>query len=161
KRMSIRNAYGEMDVPAFHVTGWYDDLSAETQTNFIGMHADSRSDSARRSQRLLVGPWGHGIPRFPDDGFAFGDLDFGPDVRIDFQEMQNRWFDHFVKGIDNGVDKEAPVRIFVMGVNTWRDEQEWPLARARATPYYLHSKGLANTRFGDGLLTPEPPAADE
>ena len=160
QRMSVRSKYTEMDVPALHVTGWYDDLSAETQTNFIGMRAQSRSDFAKRWQRLLIGPWGHGVPRISDSGFVFGDVDFGRNVKIDFAEMQARWFDFHLKGADNGVDKEAPVKIFVMGANQWRDEQEWPLARARATPYYLHSKGFANTRFGDGVLSTEAPAVE-
>jgi uncharacterized protein len=158
KAMSIRDKYGEMDVPAFHVTGWYDDLSQETQINFVGMRNHSRTDRAKRWQKLLIGPWGHGIPRFSDSGFVFGDLNFGPDVKIDFQSMQQRWFDYHLKGTDNGVDKEAPVKIFVMGANKWRDEQDWPLARAKATPYYLHSKGFANSRFGDGVLSTDKPA---
>lgn len=157
KRMSIRDKYAEMDVPAFHVTGWYDDLSQETQTNFIGMSTKSRSANARRWQRLLIGPWGHGVPRIGDSGFVFGDMDFGRDVRIDFQTMQAQWFDYHVKGIQNGLDKEAPVKIFVMGANKWRDENEWPLARAMPTRYYLHSKGFANSRFGDGVLSTEAP----
>jgi putative CocE/NonD family hydrolase len=156
KRMSIRDKYAEMDVPAFHVTGWYDDLSQETQTNFIGMRKQSRSEHARRWQKLLIGPWGHGVPRI-DSTFVFGDVDFGRNVKIDFQAMQAKWFDYHVKGIANGLDQEAPVKIFVMGANVWRDEQEWPLARAVATPYYLHSKGFANTRFGDGVLSTQPP----
>jgi putative CocE/NonD family hydrolase len=158
KAMSIRDKYAEMDVPAFHVTGWFDDLSAETQTNFTGMSTRSRTASAKRWQKLLIGPWGHGVPRFPDGNWVFGDVDFGPEARIDFQAMQQKWFDYHLKGLANGQDKDAPVKIFVMGANKWRDEQEWPLARARATRYYLHSKGFANTRFGDGVLSTDPPA---
>ena len=156
--MSIRDKYAEMDVPAFHVTGWYDDLSAETQTNFVGMSTQSRSENARRWQKLVIGPWGHGVPRISDSGFVFGDVDFGKEVKIDFQAMSMKWFDYHLKGIDNGLDKEAPVKIFVMGANKWRDEREWPLKRARPTPYYLHSKGQANTRFGDGVLSTDAPA---
>ena len=160
--MSIRDKYPEMDVPALHVTGWFDDLSMETQTNFAGMSTKSKTESARRWQKLLIGPWGHGVPRFPAGNWVFGDVDFGPDVKIDFQSMQTAWFDYHVKGIANGLDKEAPVKIFVMGANKWREEQEWPLARAVPTNYYLHSKGFANTQFGDGVLstsvpTDEPP----
>ena len=70
KAMSIRDKYPEMDVPAFHVTGWYDDLSQETQINFVGMRNHSRTDRAKRWQKLLIGPWGHGIPRFADSGFV-------------------------------------------------------------------------------------------
>ena len=156
--MSIRDKYPEMDVPALHVTGWYDDLSSETQTNFIGMSTKSKTPRARQWQHLIIGPWGHGVPRIADSGFVFGDVDFGHDVKIDFQNIQTRWFDYLLKGDQNGVDKEAPVKIFVMGANRWRDEKEWPLARAKATPYYLHSNGFANTRFGDGTLTTAAPA---
>jgi len=109
----------------------------------------------------LIGPWGHGVPRFPDGDWVFGDVNFGPDVKIDFQNMSTRWFDYHLKGEKNGVDKEAPVKIFVMGANKWRDEQEWPLARAKATPYYFHSNGWANSRFGDGTLSTAPPTAAE
>ena len=157
KAMSLRDKYSQMDVPALHVTGWYDDLSMETQHNFIGMRAQSRSEHARRWQRLIIGPWGHGVPRIADSGFVFGDVDFGRGVGIDFPAIQAKWFDYHLKGVQNGLDKEAPVRIFVMGANQWRDEQEWPIARARPTRYYFHSKGFANTRFGDGVLSTESP----
>jgi putative CocE/NonD family hydrolase len=157
-RMSIRDHYAEIDVPALHVTGWYDDLSAETQTNFTGLQTKARSEYARKWQRLVIGPWGHGVPTIRDSNYVFGDMNFGPNVRIDFPAMQARWFEYFLKGSANGLEKEAPVKIFVMGLNQWRDEQEWPLARAKATPYYLHSKGFANSRFGDGTLSTTPPA---
>jgi len=160
-KMSLRDKYGEMDVPALHVTGWFDDLSQETQINFVGMSTSSRTENAKKWQRLVIGPWGHGVPRFQDGNWVFGEVDFGPNVRIDFQSMQNRWFDYHLKGAQNGVDKEAPVKIFVMGANTWRDEHEWPLARAKMTRYYLHSKGFANSRFGDGTLATDAPTADE
>jgi hypothetical protein len=158
--MSIRDKYPEMDVPALHVTGWYDDLSMETQTNFTGMSTRSRTEASRKAQHLLIGPWGHGVPRFPAGDWVYGDLNFGPGVKIDFASMQSRWFDHYLKGEDNGVDKEAPVKIFVMGANVWRDEHEWPLARAKATKYYLHSTGFANTRFGNGVLSTDAPATE-
>ena len=76
--------------------------------------------------------------------------------------MELRWFDRWLKGVANGADNDAPLRIFVMGVNRWRDESEWPLARTRYTPYYLHSagghsQGGANSLLGDGTLSTEPP----
>jgi putative CocE/NonD family hydrolase len=74
--------------------------------------------------------------------------------------MQVRWFDHWLKGVDTGMMKEAPIKLFVMGAEVWRDEQEWPLARAVSTRYYLHSHGRANTLNGDGLLSTETPAAE-
>jgi putative CocE/NonD family hydrolase len=161
KAMSIADKYGEVEVPALHVTGWFDDLSRETQTNFTGFSQHGRTEAGRKAQRLLIGPWGHGVPRFPNGDWIFGDVNFGPNVKIDFQDMSTRWFDYYLKGVKNGVDTEPPVKIFVMGANQWRDEREWPLARAKATPYYFHSKGWANSRFGDGTLSTTPPAAGE
>ena len=63
------------------------------------------------------------------------------------------WFDYWLKDATDEVLSRAPVRLFVMGDNAWRDEQEWPLARAVPTPFYLHSGGAANTLDGDGRLS--------
>ena len=71
--------------------------------------------------------------------------------------MLLRWFDCWLKGAPNGILDEPPVRLFVMGDNVWRDEREWPLARAQSVKYYLHSQGRANSLNGDGALSPQPP----
>src|SRR5205814_2311507 len=89
-----------------------------------------------------------------------GDLDFGPEATLDVLPLQVRWFDHWLKGIDTGLLDEPPVRIFVMGANRWRNEQDWPLPGTRYVPYYLHSAVSANSLGGDGLLSPEPPGDD-
>jgi uncharacterized protein len=109
----------------------------------------------------MIGPWAHNMSS-PFTGIGFGD-DSGAPIRA----YQLAWFDHWLKGapeeaahatpwawhhVRAEVD-EAPVHIFVMGVNRWRDEQEWPLARTRYTALYLASKGHANTLKGDGGLT--------
>jgi len=75
-------------------------------------------------------------------------------------ETQLRWFDYYLKGIDTGILEEAPVKVFVMGENVWRDEQEWPLTRTRYTPYYLRSQGQANSLNGDGRLELAAPAEE-
>jgi putative CocE/NonD family hydrolase len=93
--------------------------------------------------------------------FGFGSSAAFIDLRIDLMSLQVRWFDHWLKGIDTGMLNEAPIKLFVMGTNTWRDEQEWPLARAVDTRYYLHSNGLANTLQGNGYLTTDLPDAEE
>jgi putative CocE/NonD family hydrolase len=124
------------------------------------MRRESRSDHARQGQRLLIGPWAHGVPRFPDGDWVFGDVSFGTAAKISLDSIRLRWFDHYLKGVNNGVDREAPVHLFVMGANVWRDEQEWPLARAVPTPYYLHGSGFANTRFGNGTLRTTPPDSE-
>jgi len=112
----------------------------------------------RSSQKLLMGPWAHLLPYSVPTTRGTGDIDFGPESRIELHEIQVRWFDYWLKGIKNGIMEEPPIRIFVMGNNVWRDEYEWPLARTQYTPYYFRSKGKANSDKGDGILSPEPPA---
>jgi uncharacterized protein len=75
-------------------------------------------------------------------------------------EMHLRWFDHWLKGIDNGVEREKPVRIFVMGADIWREEEDWPLPDTQYRRYYLHSQGHANSAAGDGLLLLEAPGEE-
>ena len=103
----------------------------------------------------MMGPWSHLEP----DGTRMGDLDFGPSSNIQIIEEELRWFDHWLKGIDTGVMEEPPLRIFVMGANQWRFESQWPLERTRFTPYYMTSKGRANSLHGNGTLTTELPGA--
>lgn len=169
RAMSIKHRYGKMDAPALHVGGWYDPNVHETFVNYIGMRDRSVSEHARRWQRMIIGPWTHANREIwlpvgeaqPEvwDG-RLGDVDFGSDAVVDHEGLHLRWFDYHLKGLDNGLDEEAPIRIFVMGDNVWRDEREWPLARARSTRLYLHSQKSARTRFGDGRLSAEP-AGDE
>jgi putative CocE/NonD family hydrolase len=78
----------------------------------------------------------------------------------DRRQLHLRWYDYHLKGVQNGLDKEAPIKIFVMGENVWREEQDWPLARARSSKLYLHSGGTANTRMGDGRLSDKAPAEE-
>jgi putative CocE/NonD family hydrolase len=143
-------------VPVLHISGWYDDEQIGTPLNFRGMVDRGGSAEARANQRLLMGPWGHGI----NTTAKLGDVDFGPDALIDMRATQQRFFDRWLKGEENGLEEEAPVRIFVMGENVWRDEREWPLARTEFTSYYLHSGGSANSRFGDGRLSTEEPGQE-
>ena len=136
------------DVPVYHVTGWYDSWSLQVANiNFTGLRSHKQS-----LQRLIVGPWIHSRP---GQSFA-GDAQFTPEAAIDLNAFEQRWFDHWLKGLDNGIEREPPVRLYVMGGGDahktpegrvfvgghWRDEQEWPLTRARLTPYYLHGGGL-------------------
>jgi putative CocE/NonD family hydrolase len=120
------------------------------------MAAHAATPEARRGQHMLMGPWGHAI----NTTQKLGDIDFGPDSLIDLLGYQGRWLDRYLKGQQNGVSEQPPIRLFVMGENRWRDEREWPLARTQWTRFYLHSDGRANSRFGDGALSPEAPAAE-
>ena len=147
--------YHEIDVPNYHATSWYDRMWSCLDL-YHGMIAHGRTEMARKSQKLIIGPWPH--------GFEFirkvGAVDFGPEAERSSAQLIARWFDYWLKGIDNGIMKEPLVSIFVMGENKWRYENEWPLARTVYTDYYFHSGGHANTPFGDGVLSPERPAVE-
>jgi putative CocE/NonD family hydrolase len=150
-------AEGAVDLPVLHISGWYDDEQIGTPRNFELMSSRAPGDPVRHRQHLLMGPWGHRV----NDSRTVGEVDFGPEAVIDLEGYQRRWLDNWVKGDVNGVQAGSPVRIFVMGANAWRDEQEWPLARTVWTPLHLRSQGSANSRFGDGSLSPEAPSQDE
>jgi putative CocE/NonD family hydrolase len=155
--LNLERRHGEIDVPMYHVTSWYDIFLHGGIANFCGLRRHARTEAARRAQKLLIGPWAHLFPYTSPTSTGTGEIDFGPEALIDLHEIQLRWFDHWLKGIDTGILDEPPLKIFVMGVNRWRDEPEWPLARTRYTPYYLHGAGRANGAGGDGVLSPAAP----
>lgn len=141
-------------VPILHVSGWYDDVLVGTLENYTNMSQGARDAATRGRQRLLIGPWGHRV----NAARQLGAVDFGPEAVIDFERLQLRWFDRWLKGMRNGIETEPPVRVFVMGENQWHDEQEWPLARTEYVNFYLHSSGHANSAAGDGTLSTQLPA---
>jgi uncharacterized protein len=149
-----QNKFDRVRVPVLHLSGWYDDEQVGTPLNFMGMRAHAATEDVRKSQKLIMGPWPHNINSQPT---KLGEVDFGPAAKIDLPATVLRWFDHWLKGIDTGMMKEAPVRIFVMGANRWRDEQEWPPASAKPVTYFLHGQGRANSLFGDGTLSTAEP----
>jgi hypothetical protein len=149
-------------IPVLQICGWFDLYAGGMMENFVGLRQHAGSQLAREHQQIIMGPWTHqqaGM-HFPPGTTNAGDRDFGLVSLLDTVEIELAWFDHWLKGIDNGVEDRAPVKIFVMGADTWRDEQEWPLARTEWTPFYLHSSGSANTLHGDGSLSTEA-SADE
>lgn len=156
QRWSIRTRYQDVQIPALNVAGWYDVFLNGGTENFVGMRAKGGSEAAREGQRLVVGPWIH----LPWER-KVGELDFGPEAANPIDELQLRWFDRWLKGVDDGAAREPPVRVFVMGADKWREAEDWPIPGTRFTTYYLHSRGAANTRFGNGVLSTEPPGDDE
>ncbi len=160
KPICYQDKFSQLTVPTLHISGWYDDEQVGTPLNFARITTQAPTEDARRSQRLLMGPWGHNI----NSTAKLGEIDFGSAALIDLRGEQLAWFDRWLKQNNTGERAEepvAPARIFIMGENAWRDEQEWPLARTQWTRYYLRSSGMANSRFGDGALAQETPAAAE
>ena len=160
--MTIVGKHENVTVPTFNIGGWYDIFLHDTINNFKIMREQGSTQEARQS-KLIVGPWAHGAVTNPigEMNFGFGSTGAFIDLQIDLVSLQVRWFNHWLKGIDTGMLNEAPIKLFVMGANLWRDEQEWPLARAVEMRYYLHSNGRANTLHGNGYLTTEMPDVQE
>jgi len=159
KSIAIEEHYNNIDVPALSIGGWFDIFMGGTIKNYTGMSENGKTSNARSNQKLLIGPWVHPgmLPGFP--GVTVGEEYFG--IRsysgvIDMHGILLKFFDHHLKGIQNGLSDEKPINIFVMGENVWREESEWPLLRAVNTNYYMSSNGNANSRNGDGLLTTNP-----
>ena len=159
--MTILGKHEQVTVPTLNVGGWYDIFLQDTISNFTTMREHGSTPEARQS-KLVIGPWSHVGQMNPigEINFGFGASAAFIDLQIDFMSLQVRWFDHWLKGKDTGMLREAPIKLFVMGANAWRDEQEWPLARAVETRYYLHSRGHANSLNGDGTLDTRLPDAE-
>jgi uncharacterized protein len=161
--ISFERSQDLVEVPMLNVGGWYDIFLAGMMNDQIEIAKRGKTEAARRGKRVMVGPWVHGVgtrdnvraeaPSQTDR------VDFGPNATVDMLRVQLRWFDYWLKGMNTGVAEEPPVKIFVMGENTWRFENEWPLARTTYTNYYLQSGGKANTLHGDGVLALEPPSS--
>jgi uncharacterized protein len=154
RRWSIDEDYSRLTIPALHIAGWYDVFLTGSVKNFIGMRNESGSDVARARQKLLVGPWTH-MPWAPT-GLTSDLRGCGPGI---VDDMQLRWFDQFLKGEETGV-LDAPVSLFVMGAETWRDFPDWPPPGSEPVRWFFHSKGRANSRFGDGTLSLDAPGGE-
>lgn len=153
RRMDARPRAADIKVPMLHVGSWFDPFLVDTTEMFTRIRAEAEPEVARR-QQMVIGPWTHIF-----GSRIAGQVDYGPEAELDIDALELRWYDHWMKDQDTGMMEEAPVRIFVMGANRWRAEQEWPVARTRYTPLYLHSGGNANSRDGDGRLAFDAPGA--
>jgi uncharacterized protein len=148
RQWSIRSRYDQVKVPTLNFDGWYDIFVKGALENYQGMKQDGGSSIARRGTKLVVGPWIH-----LQWQQQVGALDFGPLAANPIQDLQIQWFDHWLKGASNGVSTDPNVRVFVMGANTWRTADSWPIPGTQYTRYYLSSQGNANTYTGTGVLS--------
>jgi putative CocE/NonD family hydrolase len=148
---NIEAKHDRVRVPAFNFSGWHDEGYGPVGAtrNFMGMRRRGATDRAKQ-QRLVIGPWVHGEPTLQST--RVGDRDFGTSAGLDYDTLVLDWCDWHMRGIDRGISKEPPVRVFVMGANRWRESQEWPLPGTSMRTFYLRA---------GGRLTPEPAAAGE
>ncbi len=145
----------KVSVPTCSLTGWWDRLIG-TVDMFAGLVANG-PEAVRGEHRLIIGPWGHNVGNM---GQRQGPLDFGPGMTDTYADVIARWYDYRLKGIDDGMGSEPPVKLFVVGRNEWRYEEEWPPEQAQSTEFFLHSEGKANTVSGDGVLSTNEPGEE-
>ena len=153
---SIEDHYQDIRVPALTVAAWYDIFLGGSLRNYLGMQQRGGSETARQGQQLLVTIGGHA-----GSGRKIGDVDFGAAAaEFDEAEVTLAWYDFLFQGKKNRFATGNPVRIFVMGKNSWRDEKEWPLTRGKTTRFYLHSGGASHSVDGNGVLSTQVPLAE-
>jgi putative CocE/NonD family hydrolase len=157
QKWRVSDHYSEMTVLGLHAGGWHDLFLKGSIKNYMGLHQRAATPEARAGQRLIVGPWAH-APTSPEG--KVGDVVFGKAAVLDMTGTALKWFDYSLKGIKNEYASSAPIRLFIMGDNVWRDEQEFPLERTRYVKYYLRSTTGANAVTGDGTLSLTPPSAE-
>ena len=158
RQWRVSDHYKEMNVVGLHAGGWHDLFLKGTIRNFTGLRESGPTADVRAGQRLLIGPWAH-APTSPDG--KIGDVTFGKSAVLDMIHTTLKWFDYTLKGVKNEYATGASVRLFIMGSNVWRDEQEFPLSRTRYTKFYLHSLKGANSIKGDGQLSTTAPGVEK
>jgi hypothetical protein len=158
KQWSIEDHYAQIQVPVFSLGAWYDIFLGGTLRNYARLKKEAGTEEARRGQKLMVYVGGHAGG---SDNRKVGAVDFGEKLPFDFDEAMLSWYDALLKGGTSAASAGKPVRIFVMGKNEWREEEDWPLARAKSTRYYLHSGGAASTASGDGTLSTAAPGTEK
>jgi putative CocE/NonD family hydrolase len=150
----LAGRYDRVSAAVLNISGWHDEAYGPegAATNFNALRAARREDSESRTQ-LILGPWIHGVHSLR--AHQIGILDFGLAAAIDYNELVLRWMDRYVREIDNGVEDEGPVQLFVMGANQWRVATDWPPTSAEPTTLYLSGSGSPT---GHGRLQAEPAA---
>lgn len=147
--------FDKMNVPCFTIGSWYDFMCVGSVDSYVGRDKQGGPNS-RGQQQLLLGPWLHG--RFKETNVA-GELTYPENAKFPMEAHMLRWFDHYLKGIDNGAEKDPRVRYYTMGAlgeenapgNVWREAADWPLP-VSATKFYLQP---------EGHLTQSAPTADK
>ncbi len=154
-KINLHNRYSDINIPVLHLGGWYDTFLKSTIDDWVGVREESDDLTARQNQWLVISPIDH--EGTPDRTHQIGQLHIGEFSDWSRWEDSEQFFDYWLKGIDNGFGDTPRVKVFVIGDNDWRFEEEWPLPNTAFTKYHLHSAGNANTSSGDGTLDTIPP----
>ena len=152
RSLNMHESYDRFTMPVLLTAGWYDNYPAEAVKMFTGLTRSAGSETLRRSHRLLIGPWTHGV----NATTRLGEVDFGQDALRE-NDATLRWLEAVLIHDCPDAFQEAPIRIFVMGINRWRDLTEWPPGNCAYRRFYLHSSGSAAAPGSDGRLSGELP----
>jgi putative CocE/NonD family hydrolase len=154
----VAHKFNEIEVPILHVAGWFDFALGANLRYFSGIQRNGRTEACRKAQRLIVGPWGH----LNIGQRQIGELDFGPEAAFDINSARLKWYDHWLKGIDNGVLAEPAVKLFLMGENRWIDMRTWPPTNVRYEPLYFCAGACeSGGSLNNGSLSFEKPQGAE
>ena len=148
--------YEDFEVPVLYECGWYDRYTGSQFTHFLGVRSRARSALARESQRLVCGPWVHGGNLAPQNDH----VRFPREAHSDRLELQVRWFDRWLKRVENGIDEEPPLRLYMTGANEWLDLADWPPPAAEEQTWFLAAgDGRSAASLNDGELRRDPGGA--
>ncbi len=148
-KISFLDHLEELDIPVYHQSGWWDGDGIGSKLNYLKM-----VEHGHKNQKLVLGPWGH-TPTATRMG-PYND-DYGPNAIVDLNRSYLRWLDSWLKGVENGIEDEPLVSLFVMNTNKWLRGDTYPLEGTDFTKFYLTSGGSANTSAGDGRLVAAMP----
>ncbi len=126
-RASFLDHLDDLNIPVYHQSGWFDGDGIGSKLNYLAMNKHGHE-----YQKLVLGPWGHSASatrRGPRD------TDFGPNAIVDLERSYVRWLDRWLKGVDNGIDREPLVSLFVMGTNKWLTGDVYPLPETEFTEF--------------------------
>ncbi|MGD8330929.1 MAG: CocE/NonD family hydrolase [Acidobacteriota bacterium] len=150
-----------LGVPAFWFMSWYDVSIGPNLALFNLARETGADEEVRENQYAVIAPTLHCSFTRATEHTIVGERDMG-DARLDYDALVYGWFDYWLKGEDNGILESTPhVQYYTMGSNEWQSSDTWPPAGAEMESWYLHSEGNANSRFGDGGLSPEMPGAED
>ena len=157
KKIWSDDMISRMNVPCYFVSGWYDDSLQGALDHFPALTHDHTDKELQKKHRLLIGPWPHALSAPFHSTGKLGDFDYGPQSVVPLDREAIRWFDYWLKGIENGVVGEPQVRLFLMGQNRWMDYNEFPMSSAKQVSMFLGAEGPSNSLMGKGLLSVERP----
>jgi hypothetical protein len=143
------------DTPALYIDSWYDFGPAESLKMFNQMRANAPSKKARDNQYIIMTPSTHCAWAGATENTIIGERDLG-DARKEFVDIYLKWYEHWLKGVDNGITDMPRVQYYLMGRNEWRSAENWPIEGTNYQKFYLGSDGNANSRHGDGMLSALP-----